>query len=43
MQPNVSLPEDQDEIERVLSGQADLAYSMTFEVLPSFDLADFNA
>ncbi|MEO8421630.1 MAG: trigger factor [Hyphomicrobium sp.] len=43
MQPSVSLPEDQAEIERVLSGQADLSYSMTFEVLPSFDLADFKS
>ena len=35
MQPSVSLPEDQAEIERVLAGQADLSYSMTFEVLPA--------
>jgi trigger factor len=41
MQPNVSLPEDQSEIEKVLSGEADLAYSMTFEVLPKIELADF--
>jgi trigger factor len=42
MQPSVTLPEDQAEIERVLAGQADLSYSMTFEVLPAFDLADFK-
>ena len=42
MQPSVSLPEDQAEIERVLSGQADLSYSMTFEVLPAIELADFK-
>ncbi len=42
MQPSVSLPEDQAEIERVLAGEADLAYSMTFEVLPKFELADFT-
>lgn len=42
MQPSVALPEDQDEIERVLSGQADLSYSMTFEVLPAIELADFK-
>ncbi len=30
MQPNVSLPEDQAEIERVLAGEADLAYSDEF-------------
>ena len=42
MQPNVTLPEDEAEIERVLSGEADLSYSMSFEVLPNFDLADFK-
>jgi len=42
MQPNVSLPEDQEEIERVLSGKADLSYSMTFEVLPAIELTDFT-
>ena len=34
MQPSVSLPEDQAEIERVLSGQADLSYSMTLRGAP---------
>jgi trigger factor len=43
MQPSVTLPEDQEEIERVLSGQADLAYSMSFEVLPKFELADLKS
>jgi trigger factor len=43
MQPSVALPEDQAEIERVLAGQADLAYSMTFEVLPAIQLADFKS
>ena len=38
MQPSYTLPEDEKEIEQVLEGKADLAYSMTFEVLPSFDL-----
>lgn len=42
MQPDITLPEGQDEIERVLSGQADLSYSMSFEVLPAIELADFS-
>jgi trigger factor len=42
MQPNVTLPEDKDEIERVLEGKADLAYQMTFEVLPQIDITDFK-
>jgi trigger factor len=42
MQPDVSLPEDQEEIERVLEGKADLAYSMSFEVLPVIELTDLS-
>jgi len=41
-QPAIALPEDQDEIEKVLSGQADLSYVMKFEVIPKFDLTDFS-
>ena len=33
-QPNIELTEDKDEIERVLRGQSDLAYTMSFEMLP---------
>ncbi len=40
--PNIALTEDQDEINRVIDGKADLAYSMSFEVLPKFELADFS-
>jgi len=40
MQPSFSLPEDEQEIERVLAGEADLAFSVTFEVLPNFELID---
>jgi len=42
MQPSINLPEDQAEIERVLAGEADLSYSVTFEVLPKFELADLK-
>lgn len=42
MQPSVSLPEDQAELEKVLAGEADLAYSMTFEVLPKIEVVDFG-
>src|SRR4029079_4950109 len=42
MQPSVSLAADQAEIKRVRSGQSDLSYSMTFEVLPAIELADFK-
>ena len=43
MQPSVNLPEDQAEIERVLAGEADLSYSVTFEVLPKIELADLES
>ena len=40
MQPKIELPEQPDEIEKVIAGQADLAYSMSFEVLPKIAIAD---
>lgn len=41
-QPKIDISEDKDEIERVMSGQSDLAFKMSFEILPKFDLADFS-
>ncbi len=38
--PAIALPEDKDEIDRVIEGKADLAYEMSFEVLPKFEVAD---
>ncbi|MEQ1614926.1 MAG: trigger factor [Hyphomicrobiaceae bacterium] len=43
MQPKIDLPEDSAEIEKVIDGKADLAYGMTFEVLPKIQIADFAA
>jgi len=42
MQPDVTFPEDNAEMERVLAGQADLSYSMSFEVLPPIPLVNFE-
>jgi trigger factor len=42
LQPSIELPEDQAEIEKVISGEADLSYSMSFEVIPAFTLADVS-
>lgn len=42
LQPDIKLPEDQSEIERIIDGKADLAYSMSFEVIPDIVLADFS-
>lgn len=41
-QPAINLPEDEKEIEKVINGEADLAFSMSFEVLPSIELTDFS-
>jgi trigger factor len=42
LQPDIALTEDKDEIEKVMSGKADLAYTMKFEVLPDIALADMS-
>jgi trigger factor len=42
-QPTIDFTEDKDEIERVLSGQGDLAYTMSFEILPSIAVTDLSA
>ncbi|MFV0369554.1 MAG: trigger factor [Hyphomicrobiaceae bacterium] len=42
MQPDIDLPKDEGEIEKVISGEAGLAYSMSFEVLPEIAIADLT-
>jgi trigger factor len=42
MQPQIAFSEDKDEIEQVMDGKADLAYTMSFEVLPKINLVDFS-
>jgi trigger factor len=42
-QPNIKLTEDKDEIERVLSGQSDLAYTLSNEALPEIKVTDLAA
>ncbi len=39
-QPKIDMTEDQAEIEKVIGGSSDLAYSMSFEVLPEIAVAD---
>ena len=43
MPPDYKLPEDEKEADKILSGKADLAYTMTYEVLPKVELGDFKA
>ncbi len=42
-QPNIDFSEDKDEIERVLTGKGDLAYTMSFEILPQITITDLAA
>jgi trigger factor len=42
-QPNINLTEDKDEIERILTGQGDLAFTMSYEALPQFAITDLGA
>ena len=41
-QPDIELPEDGEVIEKVIAGDADLAYTMSFEVLPEIEIEDFS-
>ena len=41
-QPTVGLPESEAEIDGVFAGKSDLAYTLSFEVLPQFELMDFS-
>ena len=43
MMPDIALADNAAEIENVVAGKADLAYEMSFEVLPEVTLADFKA
>jgi trigger factor len=43
MEPKVIIPNEETEVERVIAGQADLAYTLSFEVLPSITLGDFSS
>ena len=41
-EPQVKLPEAQDEIEKVMDAKGDLAFTVALEVLPEFELADLS-
>jgi trigger factor len=42
MQPKVAMTEDESEATEVLEGRADLTFTLEYEVLPSFEVADFK-
>jgi trigger factor len=41
--PDYRLPEDAEATENILTGKADLDYTMAYEVLPKIELGDFKA
>jgi trigger factor len=41
-QPKIDFPEDRDEMEKVLEASGDLKFSLSFEILPSFELGAFD-
>ncbi len=42
-QPEIALPDDQAEMETIMEGNGDLAYTMAFEVVPAFEVEDFSS
>jgi trigger factor len=42
MEPQVKMPTEAAEVERVIGGETDLAYTLALEVLPKIELADFK-
>lgn len=43
MEPKVTMPENQSEIEGVIAGKSDLSYMVALEVVPTIELADFSS
>jgi len=41
-QPEVKLPEDEAEVNAIMDGKGDLAFSLAFEVIPNFELQDHS-
>src|ERR1700744_649720 len=42
MDPKITMPESESEIEGVITGKSDLAYTIALEVVPPITLADFK-
>src|SRR3990172_10108187 len=41
-QPTAALPEDEAEIDKIFAGTSDLAFTLSFDHLPKFELMDFT-
>jgi trigger factor len=42
LEPEIIVTEDKDEMEKVIAGDADLAYTISFEVLPEIEITDLS-
>lgn len=42
LEPDISVTEDKDEMEKVIAGDADLAYTISFEVIPEIKITDLS-
>ena len=41
-EPQVTMPTEEGEVEQVIEGKSDLAYTVAIEILPAIELADFK-
>jgi trigger factor len=41
--PQIELPQDQAELEKLMEGKGDLAFTMTFEIVPAIEVKDFGS
>jgi trigger factor len=42
MQPKIAMPEDEGEATKILDGDADLTFTLAYEVLPTFEVGEFK-
>src|SRR6266404_2950930 len=42
-EPKITMPTEQKEVENILSGKSDLTYTVSIEVVPAIQLADFKS
>src|SRR5947209_7524289 len=42
-EPKITMPTEQKEVEQILSGKSDLIYTVSIEVVPAIQLADFKS
>ena len=41
-QPEVKLPEEEKEVNAIMAGESDFAFSLAFEIIPTFELKDVS-